>query len=265
MATQKINPLWDTIYKEISAPIPIDAVQTKDFGDKAQGYNIAYLIDRLNSVLNNYGCTWEQTLLPMGHDMDGKEIIYLRDSVITEYKGTKKEKESVCIRMQITISDSEKTILAQKESFGGCQFLNNSLGDTLKGAQTDSMKKIFSYFGLGDAAYKGSIHEQLRGFRYKLQKLVDRVTDVLKEVHGLEKVSDNVLMRYICSVVEKNYDGTHNLTEADIEALHSDLDYLLTTVKKSKKPKTTKVKDEPKGTDGKDKVSVAEEQVDNPF
>jgi len=266
MAVEKKKDLWNDIYNELKQPIPVDAVQTKDFGDKAQGYNIAYLIDRLNSVLFNFGCNWEQDLLTIGYDSEGRSVPYIRDIVETEYKGKKGSKESVCVRMKITIRNPDGDILAVKESFGGCQFLNNSLGDTLKGAQTDAMKKIFSYFGLGDSAYKGSIHEQLRGFKYKLQKVVDRISEVLMEVHGLETVNDNVLMRFVCSVVEKTYDGIHNLTEADIELINKELDSLLKGKETTAKPtKTKKVKNESKSKDGKDQVPVAEEQVDKPF
>lgn len=264
--------LWQKIYEDLSEPIPIDAVQTKDFGDKAQGYNIAYLIERLNNVLNSYSCTWDQELLPIsqmdlpeGDPEHGKPVFFLRDVVTSTYKGNATTKESVAVHLKISIKDPEGKVLQAKESFGGCQFLNNSLGDTLKGAQTDAMKKVFGYFGLGDDAYKGVIHNQLRGFRYKLNQLIVRIRDVLKETHGLSDVKDKVLMRFICSVVEKEYDGPYNITEEDMEVLHKALDELEKGPKKPKKPSKKKVKNESKSKDGEDKVPTPEDEVDNPF
>lgn len=259
MTKEKQNVLWNEIYNELKKPIPIGAVQTKDVGDKAQGYNIAFLIDRLNSVLVPRGCSWEQFLLPLHIDENGNEILYLRDTIDTMYKGNSSQKTSVCVRLRIKIKDPLGNVIAEKESFGGCQIINNQLGDTLKGAMTDAMKKIFSYLGLGDEAYKGGIQYQLLGFRYKVEKLYDRIKDVLKKVHGIETVNDKIIMRYICSVVEKKYTVQNNLTEKDIELLEKDLDRL----EKTKPAK--KVKNEQQSEVGTDQVPSTEEPVDNPF
>jgi hypothetical protein len=266
MSTDSKQDTWRAIYKELSAPIPIDAVQTKDFGDKAQGYNIAYLIDRLNTVLNKYGCTWEQEALSMGTLVAGNKLYYVRDKIETNYKGNATTKESIAVRTKITIKNAEGEILMTKESYGGCQLLNNSLGDTLKGAQTDSMKKVFSYFGLGNEAYKGSIHEQLRGFNYKLGKFTERSISVLESSYNLKKVTDKILVKYICSVVKKNYDGVYNLTEADMLLIEEDLCKLESKKPEKKAPKKLKKeKDEQKSKDGEDKVPAPKEEVDNPF
>lgn len=258
--------LWERIYLELSKPIPIDAVQTKDFGDKAQGYNIAYLIDRLNSVLTDNGCSWEQVLLPLGDDEFGNERLFIRDTFSSEYKGRVTEKTSISVRLKINIKDDKGYLLETKESFGGCQYLNGSLGDTLKGAQTDAMKKVFSYFGLGDEAYKGSIHNQLRGFKYRLNKLVERTEDVLKKTYNIETLSHKKLIGYFCSVVEKEYDNLNNLTELDITLISEDLNKLeKQPPNKKKTSKKKKVVDEPTSPSGEDQVPPTEEQVDNPF
>jgi len=262
MVKKANNNLMKEIYQEFKSPIPVDAIQRKSFGDKAAGYNMAFLIERLNDVLISRGCSWNQELLPI--TIDGQ--LFLRDNVATKNGN----KETVVIRMRVTINNEDGELLASREGFGGCQLINNSLGDTLKGAQTDAMKKIFSYFGLGHSAFKGVIDDQLSRHHYRVNTLIDAIGNYLIKTHGLEEATQSIMGRYMKSIIKKEFEQPNDLFESDWDMLEkaiSEVKVPVTKVKGKVKSTTkkTKVKNEQKSGDGEDKISPTEEQLDNPF
>lgn len=255
------------IFSDLNAPISIDAVQQKKFGDKSEGYNIAYLIERLNKVLIPRGYSWDFEFKPLLLTQEGHPILFMRDTIESEYDGKITVKETMSVLIGVSIKNEEGTVVAYKESFGGCQFINRSLGDTLKGAQTDAMKKALSYFGIGDYAFKGKIDDLLRTHYYYVDTVIEKIRKGLLVVHGekLKKVTDTILMRYIKSVTAKDYQEIEDVIIDDWVLLENDIDGLIKRSKNHKKVKKGKTSNEPKSTDGEDKVPPTEEQVDNPF
>jgi len=163
--------------------------------------------------------------------------------------------------------------IMSKESYGGCQMVNNSLGDTLKGSQTDAAKKALSYFGLGEAAFKGKIDDQLRAFFFYTDTVMDKIGKGLQKAHNIKaEIKNDLKMRYIRSVTEKSYDDFGDITEDDWKKVDKELDTLLgikpTVEEKPKKKPLAKKKakkDEPKSSSGEDQVPADEKQMDNPF
>jgi len=144
--------------------------------------------------------------------------------------------------------------------------VNNSLGDTLKGAQTDAMKKALSYLGIGDLAFKGNIDDQLRAHFFFTDEVMNKIETGLKLAHNLEEVPDKIKMRYIVSVTKKAYNIFDDITESDWHVIDKAITDLMATPPKPKKKTTKKkqVKNEQSG-DGESEVPASTKQVDNPF
>ena len=201
-----------TIYNELSQEISADAIQSKDFGAKTDGYIIGYLIERLNETLIPKGCSWHMESIPIKL-ATGECVDYIKE---TTMGNNNKEKETITVRYKVDLRGPDGEILDSKESWGGCGYINNSLGDTLKGAQTDALKKIFSYFGLGNTAFKGKIQEQLRSVRYETNVMLNDIAETLKKEYNIE-IKDSVLLRYLSSALSKDFDDLEDIKFSDIK------------------------------------------------
>ena len=188
------------IYEGVSVEIDPEALQTKEFGQKTDGYKIGYLVEVLNNVLAPLGCSWSCTLLPITTEKGQVSASFLS-------YGSEKDEHFV-VRLQFTIFDPNGITLLSNESFGGCKALNKSAGDGLKGAQTDALKKCFSYIGLGDTAFKGL--GDLQGKKYKYQKAnaYEAIKVALNETFGKE-LSDEAILRFCiksCGIMFESFD-----------------------------------------------------------
>jgi len=250
--TQEKKVQFKDIYQELRENISVDAMQKKDFGDRAEGFKIGYLIERLNDVVANHGCSWEVTMLPMGHDEQGNPIVYR----LIELGAGDRKKTTAAINLQLSILGPDGTILAKRTSFGGCQVLNNSLGDTLKGAQTDALKKAMGQLGLGNAAYKGVLDEHLQEFKYRRYEIMDKIEKFFSKSEI--KITKEKGMKLISKISRKHYNGSEDVSYEDWLKIEAFLNEKL-----KEKKKTKKVKDEPKNTDGEDTPKTDKKQVDN--
>lgn len=240
------------VFQELSREITVDAVQSKDYGDKSKGYNIGYLIERLNVVLANYGWSWDVELLPMQFG-DSVPQTFLVDTVeFSKKNGGTASKTSVAVHVRVSIYDDQGNVVWKKDSFGGCQLINNNIGDTIKGAQTDGMKKAFGYLGIGNEAYKDEITDQIRRFRYERTEILNFTKKVLAD--GLEReLTTSILLKFIQSATSKDYKDTEALTHDDWLKVHKAAADFAKTNKKTKK----KAADESQDRDGENSDTAA--------
>jgi len=265
------------IYRELSEEIEYNAIQTKDFGAKSDGFIMGYLIERLNNVLIKHLWSWDVEILPIQADEGIPRTFILSESTYMS-NGTEVTKKTVAVRVKVYIRDELGNIVWAKESFGGCQMINNSLGDTLKGAQTDAMKKAFSYLGLGNTAYKGLISDIQRTFSYMREETENTLEELLNSYFPDKIITSDHKLLYINKFLKKKYMKLDDILHQDWKKLASHLNVKLEeleneqdknikepTPKKTAKKKTSKkVKDETKDTDGENKVLPPEKEVDIP-
>lgn len=214
-AKQSGSMLQKAIYEELIAKIPVDAVQTKTFGAKSDGYNIGYLIERLNKVLIPRGWYWRAEILPIQDESENVKT-YIINKAGGGQGESQKPKITLSVHIKVSIYSELNEVVWSHESFGGCQMINNSLGDTLKGAQTDAMKKAFSYLGLGNEAFKGRIDDQLRQFYYRREYIIQAIGDFIKEKYK-KNPNEELALRYISSVVQKDYQEIDDILAEDWE------------------------------------------------
>jgi hypothetical protein len=242
--------LMEKIYNGLKEEISPDAVQTKDFGAKTDGYKMGYLIERLNDVLIPLGCSWDYKLAPIVL-ADGIERSFLKE---TNEKG----KETLTVRVCLSILDPDGDILNHKESFGGCQLINNSLGDTLKGATTDAIKKAFSYMGIGNHAFKGCVDDQMKVASFRRDSVFDNAKAVLETKYSIESLSNDKLLGYFQKTLKKTLDSFEDVMYDDLDTIEAAIEELVNP-KKEEVP-NEKPKRKSKGT--KSKATPEKEELD---
>lgn len=191
--------------------IQYDAIQIKTFGIGSEGYNIAYLVEILNEVTAKYGCTWSFTFKNITKEND----IFL----YSEIQGKDKLKKMISVLVDFYIKDENKDRIFEYQSFGGCHIISDSMGDSLKGAQTDALKKAFSYIGLGGEAFKGAIDDQIRAFMYYKECAITDIKAHIHNTYEMEKktITNKVLVTFISKSVKKKYDDLDKVTEKDFK------------------------------------------------
>lgn len=206
------STLWKEIYPELIKAIPEEAIQEKTVGAKTQGYKIGYLIERLNEILAPRGAYWTANIAPIVINGVSHDFLH-------EIKKGKEDKtiETYCVRIIFTIFDKDENIVIATESFGGCNMINNSLGDTLKGAQTDALKKAFSYIGLGNEAFKGNIDEQLRQSSYKRSKVLASILG--KYTTDKPRPGKAEFLAFLCDAIEVEHNSIDDIPLSMLEKL----------------------------------------------
>lgn len=132
---------YKEIYEKLSAPMPEEAVERSKGAETGKGYNTTgygyqYCVNRFNDVLGLLGWsfTYEEVDRLDGTDKSGRPRI------------------SVTIDCTIEIAEGIK-----KTCSGG--HISNNYADARKGAITNAFKKTAALFGVGKAAYEGTIDD----------------------------------------------------------------------------------------------------------
>jgi hypothetical protein len=240
-------------FEILKRDISIEAIQHKDSGAHTTGYKIGYLIDQINEAFSPTG--WGFEVIPFVRD--GVESTFLIYDMIDKYGNDKK---SIAIQIRLMLYDEDGEVIFSKTSFGGCPFISNNLGDSLKGAQTDALKKAFSYLGLGNEAYKGAINYQVLKYDYKKGKLIEEIKETMEKKYNREFNSSHIL-GYVVKCTQTAYTKT-SLEEVPIKELEEVLETLKYTKKEKKKEV---VKDAKKSADGENKSPTTKEKVDKPI
>lgn len=253
MQIEEREQLIKAIYDGVRQPIPAKAVQTKEFGNKTNGYIIGYLVKLLNSVLAPLGCTWETRMIPF-ETSDGHARTYIVDQV-------EDARATVSVQIRFMIFGPDGEVLITKDSFGGIPYVNRNLGDTLKGAQTDALKKAFSYIGLGNDAYCGLIDEQLLGYKYQEKAGYRKITKLVTELTGKEPDKDQ-LFKTFKVICEKEFANGDQVEIEDIEMVIAGLEKKIKEKKGKPKRGRPKKNEQEESDSGKDKAEAPEPRVD---
>ena len=144
----KEEPYLEEIKTKLTAPFPKEAEQIKKFKTfSLTGYKPAYIIERLNDCFGYKG--WHADLIPFDyivneHRLDN--LIMIEESCVT-----------VWVRLTVVFADDRKP--QHHNQFGTCEYHKGSLtvGEAIKGAYTDGLKKCAGYFDIGQEAYKGNV------------------------------------------------------------------------------------------------------------
>ena len=126
------------IYKELSKPLPQEAIQRTKKSETKKGYDTTgygyqFIVNRFNEVLGIGGWSW------------GYKVIRID-------KGSFQSGQSyyeITAEATIRVGDTEHT------EPGGHR--SSNYPDALKGATTNAFKKTAAFFGVGKDAYEGSI------------------------------------------------------------------------------------------------------------
>lgn len=156
LATEKKNkemkakeqPYLDVLKGKLTAPFPKEAEQIKKFKTfSLTGYKPAYIVERLNDCFGYKG--WYAELIPFdyivkGHRFDN--LVMIEESCVT-----------VWVKLTVIFQDDRKE--QSHNQFGTCEYHKGSLtvGEAIKGAYTDGLKKCAGYFDIGQEAYKGNV------------------------------------------------------------------------------------------------------------
>ena len=236
--------------------IPYDAIQKKVFGYNSEGYMMGFLIQALNEILFEEGWSWETELHVLDKDDKGNDLKY---KFIRNDDGGK---PTAIVYLTFRIKDEEKNVVFSSSSFGGCMYIGNSLGDTLKGASTDALKKALSYTGVGGTAFRGEIDDQIREFLFFRKEVLARVKAHLINKYKMEeeKTTERALCAFISKLLRKEYSEIEEISEKDFQRINNLFDKLEPEVKSEQssrsgknQTKTTKTKtNKPDETDTED-------------
>jgi len=132
---------WQEIYEKLSAPMPEEAVEgskgaVTGKGYDTSGYRYQYCVNRFNEVLSILGWTFSYEEIDR---LDGTD---------------KSGRPRISVTMDCTIEICE----GMKRTCSGGHISNN-YADARKGAITNAFKKTAALFGVGKAAYEGSIDD----------------------------------------------------------------------------------------------------------
>jgi len=144
---KKEQPYLEKLRETLRKEFPKEAEQKKKVGGLTlTGYKPAYIIERLNLAFGYRG--WYALLLPIQYKVEGQDLetqIMIRDNNVT-----------VWVSLTVTFADTGKVF--SHNQFGSCDFHKGmSIGDAMKGAYTDGLKKCAGYFDIGQEAYKGNV------------------------------------------------------------------------------------------------------------
>ncbi len=145
---KKEQPYLDILKGKLTAPIPKEAEQIKKFKTfSLTGYKPAYIIERLNECFGYKG--WYADLIPFNYTIKGvlfDNLIMIEESCVT-----------VWVKLTVIFADDAKP--QSHNQFGTCEYHQGSLsvGEAIKGAYTDGLKKCAGYFDIGQEAYKGNV------------------------------------------------------------------------------------------------------------
>lgn len=144
----KEQPYLEELKAKLTAPFPKEAEQIKKFKTfSLTGYKPAYIIERLNDCFGYKG--WHAELIPFDYIIDGHRfdnLIMIEETCIT-----------VWVKLTVVFADDAKP--QHHNQFGTCEYHKGSLtvGEAIKGAYTDGLKKCAGYFDIGQEAYKGNV------------------------------------------------------------------------------------------------------------
>jgi len=203
-------------YESLSAPLPEKAIQRTQKektrkGYDTTGYGYQFVVNRFNEAFGLFGWTMEWT----------KE---------KEIQGTYSNGAPKCeivFECRITIRDGEKT--NSRVATGG--HVSSNWVDAYKGAKSNSFKKCAAMFGVGKAAFEGSIDEDNQDLpfsdkksSYPMYAETEKRKVLILSIQGLsEKLKWNKgkLIEYI----QKNYNQSQSksLSDEQLEQLNADL------------------------------------------
>jgi len=138
---------WENARMKLKEKFPTDAwqINTERTGRLETGYIPDYLYERLNEVFGVNG--WDVKIVEQ-KVIESSEQVYIK----VELRAG-----------QWKLIDGKNVfqIEARRLATGGCKFLGKQgsrvIFDSIKGAETDAIKKAASKFGIGQEFYKGSV------------------------------------------------------------------------------------------------------------
>ena len=158
------------IIKKLSEDLSKDAIQrtrkqdTKKAYD-TDGYSYQYCVDRFNDVCGEeWGYEWEITNEERGQYKGGMPFI------------------DITVKMYIWVNDPNRV----RSNVGGHKAVNYA--DALKGAITNAFKKTAAFWGVGRAAYAGTIDDDNKPLPDH-DKNIETIEKVKKEFNGKETIS----------------------------------------------------------------------------
>ena len=160
----KEQPYLDELKNKLTAPFPKEAEQIKKFKTfSLTGYKPAYIVERLNDCFGYKG--WHAELIPFDYIVNGHRfdnLIMIEEACVT-----------VWVKLTVVFADDRKP--QHHNQFGTCEYHKGSLtvGEAIKGAYTDGLKKCAGYFDIGQEAYKGNVdpyYENNKGARKQREK-----------------------------------------------------------------------------------------------
>ena len=143
---RSLKEIVDTINQKLidAAMNDPDIIQINTFGQKQVGFDPQYVFDAVNDVLGPENWRYEPKVLEL---------------LNTPYKD-KKDVEKICSQ---AIMETKLFIridgewLAKGTHYGQSPVVQGNIGDAIKGATTDSLKKVFSTISVGNLAYSGRL------------------------------------------------------------------------------------------------------------
>lgn len=149
------------IYEALSEyAFPDSAVEATKKEETRQGYDTTgykyqYLVNALNEIVGSNHWKLESKVLHLKEDKtkSGRDMFHIAMEITIQF-GNWIVSETTDGR-----SYSIFAILDEKTSYGGNS--SGDIGDAIKGAQTNGIKKTLGLFGLGQTAYTGELHSAL--------------------------------------------------------------------------------------------------------
>lgn len=143
----KEKPYLDELKSKLTEPFPKKAEQIKKVGSlRLTGFKPAYIIERLNECFGYKG--WVAELQDFSFVRNGttqQTSIMIDENCVT-----------VWVKLAVFFKDDRKW--RSHNQFGTCEFHKGmSIGEAIKGAYTDGLKKCAGYFDIGQEAYKGNV------------------------------------------------------------------------------------------------------------
>lgn len=160
----------EQIYEHLSANLPKEAIEhaSKDItrkGYDTTGYQYQYVVDRLNEVLGIEGWRFSYKVLK---EIEGKW-------------STGKAFFDITTEISLSIGAVTHTCIGGHKS--------ETYADALKGAITNGFKKTAAFFGVGAAAYRGTLDEDYRSPEKKEEDYVPKQTARLPKPNETNSVS----------------------------------------------------------------------------
>ena len=131
------------VYEKLSAPFPEEAIQRTDGAKTGKGYNTTgvgyqFIVNRFNEVLGPSGWSWSFDVV---RDGEGEGVM----------------KHDITVETRIAVGFDPDRPNHSHTCVGGHR--SKSHADALKGAITNSFKKTAAFYGVGKAAFEGTIDD----------------------------------------------------------------------------------------------------------